>query len=148
MPDNNNKSLFIYTGLIFLVAVILIIVAFFGQSKIDNNQPIPISQEEVNSISERASVLSEENKVLIEENLSIKNDLENTKKDLIEAKAKNALYEKNRENTKLLESANVCFIKSDRQKAGEFFALIDASLLSEDEKIIYDNIAAFVNNNN
>ena len=35
---NDNKSLFLYTALIFFVAVVLIILSFFGQTNLQKKQ--------------------------------------------------------------------------------------------------------------
>ena len=69
MAKNNNKSLFLYTALIFIVAVLLILLSFFGQMNLQNKQPKvdENEQQQQEGISERASVLSEENKNLMEE---------------------------------------------------------------------------------
>ena len=96
--ENNNRSLYIYTGLIFLVAVVLILIAFFGQSKIERSQPVPVNQDENTSITERASVLSEENRSLLEENFSIKRELESDKEEIVNLKVQNELYKKKSEN--------------------------------------------------
>jgi len=36
---NDNKSMFLYTALIFIVAVLLIIFSFLGQTNMQKNQP-------------------------------------------------------------------------------------------------------------
>lgn len=140
MSDNNNKSLYIYTALIFVVALVLIIISFFGQSKLAQNQPIPISQEEVSSITERAAVVSNENKVLLEENIFLKQELEKTKTESVSLKAQNELYKQKSDTIKLLLSANgYCSMKMYREA---LLALenIDVQTLSDDEKLLYDNI--------
>ena len=70
MAKRKNNSLFVYTALIFIVAIIMIIIAFFGQSNIRINQPMQ-SQETLNSISEKASQLSEDNRILMNENKTL-----------------------------------------------------------------------------
>ena len=64
---NDNKSMFLYTALIFIVAVLLIIFSFLGQTNMQKNQPqVSESPDKEMSISEKASILSEENTVLLE----------------------------------------------------------------------------------
>ena len=66
---NDNKSMFLYTALIFIVAVLLIIFSFLGQTNMQKNQPqVSESPDKEMSISEKASILSEENTVLLENN--------------------------------------------------------------------------------
>ena len=72
---NDNKSMFLYTALIFIVAVLLIIFSFLGQTNMQKNQPQVIeSPDKEMSISEKASILSEENTVLLENNSNLKKE--------------------------------------------------------------------------
>ncbi len=69
---DNSKSLFLYTGLIFLVALIMIIISFFGQSNLEKtNQAI----QDQKSISEKAAAISEENMKLVERNIELETQL-------------------------------------------------------------------------
>ena len=145
--NNDNKSLFLYTSLIFIVAILLIILAFFGQTNIKKNQPeIETSIEETeqpvsnSGIAERASVLSEENRILLEE----KNKLEE------ELRLKNAtisgmenerfnLNEKIKTNDLLLQ-ANGYMSVGNLEKAAEALNSVDYDSLSSDQQIIYNNV--------
>jgi predicted RND superfamily exporter protein len=146
MSENNNKSLYIYTGLIFLVAVILIIVSFFGQSKLEKTQPISISQEEANSITERAAVLSRDNKTLLEENIVLKQELSDEQQSSVALKSQIEIYKKSNENNKLLLSANGYCSKKMYAEAREVLEKVDASILSDDETLIYNNVKKAVEN--
>ncbi len=125
---NNNKSLFIYTSLIFIVAVLLIILSFFGQTNLRKNQPSVETSEETTAsgITERAAVLSEENKNLIEENSKLTQELA-------------SLREKQTMNDILL-SANGYFSLGNNSKAFEMLNAVIYDELTVDQKIIYDNI--------
>ena len=65
---NDNKSMFLYTALIFIVAVLLIIFSFLGQTNYAKkiSRKVSESPDKEMSISEKASILSEENTVLLE----------------------------------------------------------------------------------
>lgn len=128
---NNNKSLFLYTALIFIVAVLLIILSFFGQTNLEKNQPkveesSQQTQAPVSGITEKAAVLSEENKTLLEENIKLKD--ENQK-----------LIQKQTTNDILL-SANGYFAMGNNAKALEMLLAVNYDELSVDQKIIYDNL--------
>lgn len=128
---NNNKSLFLYTALIFIVAVLLIILSFFGQTNLEKNQPkveesSQQTQAPVSGITEKAAVLSEENKTLLEENIKLKD--ENQK-----------LIQKQTTNDILL-SANGYFTMGNNAKALEMLLAVNYDELSVDQKIIYDNL--------
>lgn len=62
--ENNNKSFFLYTALIFIVAIIMVMIAFLGQSNVHKNQQTNITG---NSITENAAKVSEDNAHLHEE---------------------------------------------------------------------------------
>ncbi len=127
---NDNKSLFIYTALIFFVAVVLIILSFFGQTNLKKSQPKVEENTEqtqaVSGITEKAAVLSEENKTLLEEN----NKLKAENQELMQKQTTN----------NLLLSANGYFTLGDSAKALEMLNAVNYDELSVDQKIIYDNI--------
>ena len=125
---NDNKSLFIYTSLIFIVAVLLIILSFFGQTNLQKNKPqLEANTEPANSgITERAAILSEENKNLIEEN----NRLKTENQEFLEKQTMNDI----------LLSANGYFSLGNNAKALEMLLAVNYDILSVDQKIIYDNI--------
>ena len=65
--------MFLYTALIFVVAILLIILSFFGQTNLEKKQPavkqtMEPSERLSSSISQRAAEVSEDNRVLLEEN--------------------------------------------------------------------------------
>ena len=60
---NSNRSLFIYTSLIFIVAIIMIVVSFFAQTHLD--QATLGTGADAVSLSDKASQVSEENMRLI-----------------------------------------------------------------------------------
>ena len=131
---NDNKSLFLYTSLIFIVAVLLIILSFFGQTNMKKNQPqVETTSEPTNSgITERAAILSEENKNLIEENNKLK--------------AENQELTKKITANDILLSANGYFSLGNNDKALEMLLAVNYDDLSVDQKIIYDNIKIAIDN--
>ena len=112
------------------MAVILIILSFFGQTNLQKKQPKVKENTEqtqaVSGITEKAAILSEENKNLLEEN----NKLKAENKELIEKQAANDL----------LLSANGYFTLGNNAKALEMLNAVNYDELSVDQKLIYDNI--------
>lgn len=133
---NNNKSMFLYTALIFVVAILLIILSFFGQTNVEKNQP-PVAQTMApskqlnNSISQRAAVLSEENRVLLEENQTLKSENEKLREQS--------------ENLEFLISANGYMTTDNKDKAKEQLAKVNQNILTEDQKILYNTINEYIN---
>ena len=122
-----NRSMYLYTALIFVVALLLIIMAFFGQTnitKLGNRAseyetpspevvtPAPVDNDEFAKISNLAAELDAENKTL-------KSRIEVTDK---------------------LLSANAHVKASDFMSAQTVIETVDAETLTDTEKILYDEI--------
>lgn len=77
MKKKENKSLFLYTALIFIVALLLIILSFFGDSHLRSQQPqaslepAATQQTSGSGLTERAAKLSEDNRLLLEQNKAL-----------------------------------------------------------------------------
>ena len=130
--NNNTKSLFLYTALIFVVALLLILISFFGDANLEKNITHQnTSQENVtlefpNKIDERASQLSEENLRLGSENAQLKKENEAFKKQVEAYKSLiNAQHLKENGNT---DEANAILEKIDPQS------------LDNDQKELYNKI--------
>lgn len=148
--SGENKSLYLYTSLIFIVAILLIILAFFGQTNVQNSEPdidtlIEETEQPSNGIAEKASVLSEENRVLIEEKTKLEEEIRT--KDAIISGMENDkfnLNEKIRINDLLLQ-ANGYLSVGNYEKAAEALNEVNYDSLSSDQKIIYNNVKNALN---
>ena len=69
--NNDNKSLILYTSLIFGVAIVMIIVSFFTQKHLDDLRVSEVDAQNV-TLSNKAAQVSEENMQLVELNKSLK----------------------------------------------------------------------------
>lgn len=131
---NDNKSLFLYTALIFFVAVVLIILSFFGQTNLQKNQPeIEQNTEQTQTLSgitERAAVLSEENKVLLELNKNLQ--IENS-----ELKTENEALLKKLSNNDILLSSYGYYTLGNKEKALEMLKAVNYEELNSDQRMIY-----------
>lgn len=144
---NDNKSLFLYTSLIFIVAILLIILAFFGQTNMKKNQPELEPATEVteqpsanSGIAERASVLSEENRVLLEEKTKLEEELR--QKNAVISGMENERFNLNQKikMNDLLLQANGYMTVGNYAEAEEALNQVDYSGLSSDQQIIYNNV--------
>lgn len=134
MKTTENKSLFLYTGLIFLVALIIIILTFFGQDRIlkQTNEQIKTA---TSSITERASILSDENMQLTERVLSLE-------KELSEETQSNESYKKKETEYENIFECSSLILSGDIENAKIIFDRIDVSLLSEKAMLMYERISA------
>lgn len=127
--NNGNKSLFLYTALIFFVAIILIILAFFGQTNVQKNQP-PISSEipvqTPASIPEKTAVVSEENAKLIQELSGIREKLDEAEADMA--------------NGDLLLEAYDAKLQNDTERLTSILNSINYEQLTENQKAAYDKL--------
>ena len=77
--EHRGHSIYTYTALIFIVAILMIVLAFFGQSNLNKNQ---IAQPSGTSITEKSAALSDENLVLRDKNADLSEKLENIELEL------------------------------------------------------------------
>lgn len=135
--SKNNRSLFAYTALIFIVAIIMIIIAFFGQSNLEKNQPLQ-SEEAMNTITEKAAQLSEDNRLLLEENRLIRT--ENTAlSDEVQLlnDEKKQLQQEIENNNSLLEIYNYLY-KGYKTKARTLLSELSKEELTETQLKFYN----------
>lgn len=71
IKNSDNRSLLMYTSLIFLVAIVMIVVSFFAQTHLDQSKVSEVDLEKVD-LSNKAARVSEENMQLVELNKSLK----------------------------------------------------------------------------
>lgn len=138
MSKSNNRSLFLYTGLIFIVAIIMIIIAFFGQSNMQKNQPIQSDTVSTSSITEKAAQLSEDNRILLEEKQVLEDENQKLKDENSELlfKSENDTVQITNNNL-LLEVYNYLY-KGSKTKARTLLSEISVESLTETQKTFYD----------
>ena len=96
-----NRSLFLYTALIFVAAIVIVVIAFFSQINMEKKHNEYLGEQAANTITEKTAQLSEENLILLE-----------TTKNLNEQNTQ--LIEKNKELTQQKEGLE-SDIKSDEE---------------------------------
>ncbi len=123
--NNNNKSLFLYTALIFIVAILLIIISIFGEAHPSKALPSPEPSLE-HAVTEKAAALSAENLRLTEEVSSLKEQNSAAKKQIeIYTLLSDALYQKSQGNN---------------ESAKQIVASLDYEMLDEKQKELYNSI--------
>lgn len=148
MSQNNNKSLYLYTSLIFVVAVLLIIISFFGQSHLDRKQPIQIDNEINASITNKTAILSEENAALLSKNQSLQTELGVVTNRFVTANVQLNIYKKSNEiDSCLINASTLCIQKKYAEAAAEL-EKINVNLLNKTKKELYDAINEEINARN
>ena len=116
--QNQNNSMFLYTALIFLVALVLIILAFFGKINRPENATAPELPEDM-------KYTSTSNIDKMEENISALNSQLSTYESLIKA--------------------NSYIADTNYEEAEAAISNIDADSLTEEQRVLYDQIINFIN---
>lgn len=139
MSENKgNKSLFLYTALIFFAAIVIVIISFFSQINLEKKHNEYVGEEAAKSISEKTAQLSEENLILLETTKNLNN--QNTQL----AEDKKELEEKISELEKVIKTNDELyriFILTEDKKidaAKEAFGKIDANTVSGGQKLFYE----------
>lgn len=134
----NAKSLFLYTALIFLVALLMIILSFFGQNHADK---LKETEQRAQTITERASALSDENLRLTGKIAELETEKEALMKDLSDktVELENITIQQSNED-KVME-AYVAYNERRYAKAVETIKEVNRDALGENGKALYDKIA-------
>ena len=141
---NNNKSLFLYTALIFFVAIILIILAFFGQTNLQRSQPSiespSATQAAAPGITEKASILSEENSKLMQEVSELKEQIASKDETIAGLNTQIESFSIIQENNMLLFHAYESKLADNTDDLKEILSTINYEQLTPEQKTVYDNL--------
>lgn len=134
--QKQNNSLFLYTALIFIVAIVIIILAFFAQEHLEMLRPAatespqiteePSATSEPQGIAKTAAELSQDNLELLNENRDLNKKLDSAEDEI-------EVYQK-------LLAANGYMSVDNKDEAKKLLDEIDYDNLTSDGKILYDQI--------
>lgn len=131
----NSSSMFLYTALIFLVALIMIVLSFFGQSHLESTEE---TKQQAKTITEKASLLSEENLLLTEQVSSMQEQLEQKETDILAKQQSIDGLQKELEACKAVISAYERCVEGNTEAGAAAIAAVDPAMLTGDIKILYD----------
>lgn len=137
---DNNKSLFLYTGLIFLVALIIILISMFGQNSFKRKQTLAVSAPSGWGISEKAALISEENLKLEEENRQLKADLVERDTKIETLTAENASQSEIIKNYNILLNCYSLYRDRKYEDAKQLFLTVNAALLPTEVQGLYNEL--------
>lgn len=145
MPKKfENKSLFLYTALIFFAAILIIIVAFFGQSNLERSQPVVDNNETTHvvedGITQKAAVLSEQNALLITQNETLTKLNDELYDDVNDLETENEELKINYSNGNILCSVYQYIYDKNYDDAQVVLNSINVDSLTDAQKIIYANL--------
>lgn len=132
--DNNSKkesrSMYLYTALIFVVALLLILLSFFSQTNVSR---LGKRAEEFSTPAPTSVATTEPDELAKVSNMAAELDKEN---DML--KAQIAVYEN-------LLSAKANIINGNIADAETIFLTIDETMLSDNQRILYEEIKTKIN---
>ena len=137
LKNNDNKSLLMYTSLIFIVAIVMIIVSFFAQTHLDQSRPTDVDYEKVD-LSNKAAQVSEENMQLVELNKSLKDANAALSQENAELKENAAAMQKEIKAYSDLLSVSEKLLGGNKQAARTLLENIFTEDLTKDQKNLYD----------
>ncbi|MCR4718567.1 MAG: hypothetical protein K5768_02950 [Firmicutes bacterium] len=139
IKNSDNKSLLIYTSLIFFVAIIMIIVSFFAQTHLDQAKVGEIDLEKVD-LSNKAAQVSEENMQLVELNKTLKDSNTVLSAENAELKEKNESMQKELNSYEALLQVSEKLLGGNKRAARSLLENIFTEDLSQKQKEIYDTL--------
>lgn len=140
---SENKSFFMYTALIFFAAIVIIVVAFFGQANVERALPeIPqaTANPQDSGITQKAAQLSEQNALLVTQSEALKQLNEELKNDVTALEARNAELEINYSNGNVFCSIYQYIHDDNIDDAIIAMNSINVDSLTDAQKIIYNNL--------
>lgn len=136
--SKSNRSLFLYTGLIFVAAIIVIAVSFFGQVNSEKQrQEYGVDDTGKNSIVEKTAMLSEENRILLETTNSLNKKIEEMTNENNELTQRVLTLEKQITNTEMMYDIFNNIQKGKIQLAADSFEKLDPLFFTETQEEFY-----------
>jgi len=140
IKKTDNKSLIMYTSMIFVAAIVMIVISYFAQQHLDNLKTDEVNKANV-SLSKRAEAVSEENMQLVELNKGLKEEktkLEEENK-LLTAERDGLL--KQADSYKALIEVYTKIIEGDEEAAKRLLDQIYTEDLNQEQKDMFDYLA-------
>lgn len=135
---NGNKPLMIYTSLIFIVAIMMVIIAFLGQKHYES---VLIQQDiKASGIQERAALVSDENRMLMELNKKLSSENEELTAANEALTEENAILAKSSEYSIRLHNAYMLISKNSYKQARTMLEEIYTEDLTPEQKEFYDSL--------
>ncbi len=138
MKKKSNYSLYVYTGLIFIAAIVVITLSFFGQLNAERAQEkYGADDKNASTIAEKTAKLSEENRILLETTDSLNDKIDDLTSENEEMAERLLTLEKQMTNTTKMYVIFNNLQKGDIKKAAVDFELLDPVFFTEEQDIFY-----------
>ena len=100
---NDNRSLFLYTALIFVVAILLIVISYLSKSNLQKQHNEFIGEHtNTSSIAEKTAKISEENMILLDKVNDLNSIITDLNSQITELNGENSELSEKLSNTELM----------------------------------------------
>ena len=141
-----DRSLVLYTALIFVVAILMILISHFSHENLKKQQAENAGAENSGTtITDKVNQLSEENMVLFETISSLNKKIDELTKDKDTLYDEKQLIEEKYQMDYMMIKVSNHINKREYSKAVELFELIDSSKLDEEQTFFYEVLVNKVN---
>lgn len=137
--NNDNRSLFMYTALIFFVAIVMIVMSFFAQTHLEQMRVSEKDAENV-SLSNKAAQVSEENMQLVELNKTLRMKNEEKENQIVVLTTERDMLVRQKNACNSLMAVYDMLLRDDKNGARERLQGIYTEDLSPEQKEIYDKL--------
>lgn len=136
---SDNKSLVIYTSLIFIAAIIMIIVSFFAEKHLEQQYVSEVEAQNVN-LSNKAALVSEENMQLVEMNRTLKETNQKITEENTALVVEKEAFLKERAGYNALFEVSEKLLNGKKNAAKALLEEIYTEDLTQEQKEIYDSL--------
>ena len=133
----NDKSLYIYTAMIFIAAIIMIVVSFFAQHHLEQLKASEVEAVNV-TLSHKAAQVSEENMQLVENNKVLNNINKSLTEENQALALEKEILKKEKSGYEALIGVYKLIVQGDVSAAEKKLKGIYTQDLSSEQKEIYD----------
>lgn len=137
--NNDNRSLIMYTALIFLVAILMIVLSFFAQTHLERLKVSEKDAENV-SLSNKAAQVSEENMQLVELNKTLRMKNEEKENEIVVLTTERDKLQRQMTAYAALIGVYDELAANDKDGANEILQSIYTEDLSAEQKELYDKL--------
>ena len=135
----SNRSLFLYTALIFIAAIAVITLSFFSQINAEKSrEALLVKEKNANSIIEKTAQLSEENRILLETTNSLNKKIEELTNENSEMAERILSLDKQMNNAKIMYDVFNNIQIGDIKQAAKDFESLDPIFFTEEQEIFYN----------
>ncbi len=135
----SNRSLFLYTALIFLAAIAVIAFSFFSQINVEKqHEEYGGDDMSGNSIVEKTAMLSEENRILLETTNSLNREISQMNEENSELKNRVLQLEKQMTNSEKMYNIFNNIQLGNIEKAAKEFEILEPLFFTQTQEEFYD----------